>query len=388
MPPPDAAPARGGAGGGGGGSGGSAADASAAADASPEARPSPDVTVAAGSPYVYVGGSAAEIRIFQLDTQTGALAARGSVAAAEAGNNPGFMAFHPSKKFLFAANRSPSKVTSFSINAATGALTKINEAPTGMGDGGAAIVIDRSGKWAFVAHTGSSTVTVHPIADSGMVGAPVEQVMPGMFTHMAMPDPAGKFLFVMCLQSDYVAQLAFNGTSGKLSPNAPPTMPWAMGAGPRHMTFHPSAKFSYVIAETNSTITSYGYDAATGLLSDPQVRSTIPEGFTAKNTGAHVLVHPSGKFVYASNRGHDSIAIFTVDQTTGRLTLLGHETGDGMIKTPRNFSIDDAGRFLLVANQGSNDVLVFRIQSDGKLMRAGAPIPTASGPTWVGVLPP
>jgi 3-carboxymuconate cyclase len=154
-----------------------------------------------------------------------------------------------------------------------------------------------------------------------------------------------------------------------LKPNDPPFVATAPGAGPRHVAFHPNGKFVYAINELNSTVTAYRYDAVKGTLTEIQTVSTLPQGFTGTNTTAEVQVHPSGRFLYGSNRGHDSIAIFAIDGE-GKLTFVGHQPTQG--KTPRNFGIDPTGTYLLAANQDSDNLVVFRIDPQtGKLEPTG-----------------
>ena len=163
-------------------------------------------------------------------------------------------------------------------------------------------------------------------------------------------------------------------------------MPAESGAGPRHIAFHPNQQFAYVINELNGTITSYRYDATAGLLSSPQSMSSAPAGMN-ETSSAHVVVHPSGRFVYTSNRTTNTIGMFSVDATSGRLTTIGHETGGGAVRTPRDFGMEPGGRFLLVANQGTNTVLVLRIDSStGLLTRVGDPFTVPSGPQFAGAL--
>ena len=189
-----------------------------------------------------------------------------------------------------------------------------------------------------------------------------------------------------CTNSDFIAQFRFDAESGRLEPNDPAVAPTDEGAGPRHMAFHPSGRFAYAVNETNSTVHSWRYNAATGRLSGRETVDSLPAGFDRSgNTGAHILVSPSGDFVYASNRGHNSIVMFRVDSDSGRLERIGWEKAGGLIRIPRNFDIDPSGRLLLVANQDADSILIFRIGSDGRLARIGDPVPTTEKPTFVGI---
>src|SRR4029077_1836616 len=178
----------------------------------------------------------------------------------------------------------------------------------------------------------------------------------------------------------------FDPAKGSLTPNDPPFAKLAPGAGPRHLAFHPNGKFAYVLNEVNSTVTAFAYDAKNGAFSSLQTLSTIPKDFTAHNDTAEIVVHPSGKFLYASNRGHDSIAEFTIDPAKGTLTLAGDFSTRG--KTPRNFALDPTGKVLLAANQESNNIVVFRIDqftgalaATGQVAQVPAPVDIVFVPT-------
>jgi 6-phosphogluconolactonase len=183
-----------------------------------------------------------------------------------------------------------------------------------------------------------------------------------------MPDAAGRFAFAPDLGIDKVMIYRVDVKNGKLVPNG--FAATKAGAGPRHFDFHPSGKFAYVINELDSTLTAFAYDNAKGALTESQTVSTLPPDFSGPNSCADVHVHPSGRFVYGSNRGHDSVVAFAIDQSTGKLNLIAHESTRG--KWPRNFAVDPAGAFLLVANQRTDNVVSFRIdQQTGKLTATG-----------------
>jgi 6-phosphogluconolactonase len=209
---------------------------------------------------------------------------------------------------------------------------------------------------AFVQHKGSS---VNKERQEGPHG------------HSINLEPANRFAFVADLGLDKVFVYKYDPDKGTLSPNDPPFASLAPGSGPRHFAFHPNGHFAYVINELKSTVTAFSYDADKGVLKELQTISTLPKDFTGENTTAEVVVHPSGKFVYGSNRGHNSIAAFAVDPDTGKLTVAGHHNKD--IKIPRNFVIDPAGTNLLVANQDSDSIVVFRINE-----QTGALTPTGN----------
>ena len=317
-------------------------------------------TAITGSASVYVGGE--EIRIFRLDPKSGVLAVEDRVAVPAS-----YMAADPSHRFVYAISGGAApRVTAFSRDARTGRLTPINDTVVPDVEGGTHISVHPSGKWLLAAHFGSSHVSVLAVRSDGGVGGRVDLQSPGMRAHQIVSDPTGRYVLVPCRDGNLVAQYRIDPATGKLTPNDPAVVHASPGVGPRHMDFHPNGRFAYVINEQGGTITSYRYDKAKGTLSAPEEVSTLPPEHP-KNSTAHVLVHPSGRFVYGSNRGHDSIAIFTVAKSTGRLSPLGHETGGGTIATPRDFGMDPAGRFLLVANQKApGSVSVFAILSSAR----------------------
>jgi 6-phosphogluconolactonase len=336
------------------------------------------------NPFVYVAGYHNTVTCFALDPATGALK---PLSTSDGGKNPTYLAWHPSRKYLYAANEvAPGRVTAFAINPADGALTRINDASSA-GGGPCHVFVHPSGKWVFAANYGSGHVGVLPVKPDGGVGEPVEKLAPGKNAHEFLTDASGRFAFVPCLGSNHLAQYLFDEATGKLTPNDPPTVATAKGAGPRHLCFLPSGRFAYLINELDSTLTSFAYDAAKGLLSAPETLPTLPAGVTVKNSTAHVLVAPSGKFVYGSNRGHDSLVIYAVNAETGRLSLVGHETGGGEIKIPRDFTLDPSGKWLLVASQKADLVTVFQVDAEKGTLTKVHTAKVAPGPAYVGVMP-
>jgi 6-phosphogluconolactonase len=242
--------------------------------------------------------------------------------------------------------------------------------------------VHKGGKWVFSSNYSSGHIAVLPVEANGGVGAPDPIKGFPQNAHQIISDPAGKFVFVCATGPNQIAQFAFNETTGKLTPNDPATVMSGPGE-PRHLAFHPNEQWAYHINERTSAVVSWKYDKATGKLIDPEVLPGLPAGFSGSNSGAHVVVHPNGNFVYSSNRGHNSITIWAVNATTGRLTQKGRETG--MISTPRDFGVDPTGTFLIVANQGSGNAVVYRIKPDGTLTREGSPVAMPQ-PTFVGFL--
>jgi 6-phosphogluconolactonase len=339
--------------------------------------------VPAGTPYVYVSG-ANETQIYTIDLQSGALTPRMTVAA-----GAGYMAWDPMKKYMYAG--SGAQVIAYAIDGRTGALTRINAAAVAMGgttaSGVTHIFVHPTGRWVLTAHFTSGHAAILPVGANGGVSPPTDIQRPAAEAHYIMTDKAGRYAFVPCRSGNLVGQYVVDATNGRLMPNNPPSMPAdRAGAGPRHMDFHPTEKWAYVINEQNGTTTSYNYDTGTGRLSAPETVSAVPAMVT-ETASAHIVVHPTGKFVYASNRQHNSIVVYAVNATTGRLTTVEHNQGDNLIRTPRDFTLDPSGRFVLVANQATRTVLVFRIdQETGKLTRVGNPVTAPQSAAYVGVV--
>lgn len=346
-----------------------------------QAAPNKKILVFVGT---YTGGKSQGIYACELDGATGALRQLGVTSGIK---NPSFLAIHPSHRFLYAvsevdrfADASGGAVTAFSLDPATARLSELNSESSG-GAGPCHLVVDREGKNVLVANYGAGSASVLPIGDDGKLkpassrvqhrGSSInQQRQEGPHAHSINLDRDGRFAFVADLGLDQVLIYRFDPEHGKLTPNDPPYTAVAAGSGPRHFAFHPSGRFAYAINEMKSTITAFRYDAQQGKLTEVQTVSTLPADFRGENTTAEVQVHLSGKFVYGSNRGHDSIAAFVVDETSGRLTPRGHQATGG--RTPRNFGIDPNGKFLLACNQDSDSIHVLRISAkDGTLEATG-----------------
>lgn len=335
-----------------------------------------------GVPYVYAGSAAGNIHLFQLNPSDGTLA---PLAVTAAGSNPSFLAFSPGRRHLYAVNEAGNgTVAAFSINPSNGELTFLNRVSS-EGSGPAHLSVDQAGRFVLVANYGDGAIASLPIQPDGSLGAAVDTDDPGENAHLIITDPANTHLFVPFLGSNFVAQYHFDPANGMFSPNTPPNVPSEAGAGPRHMAFHPNARWAYVINERNSTITHLNYDAQTGLLTPvPPNISTLPVNFGGTNTTSHIVVHPNGRFVYGANRGHDSIAIFGVDQNTGALAAIGHTPAGGM--TPRNFTLTPDGNLLLAANLRSDTIHAFRVNpADGSLAPLGE-VAQVNRPSYVGVI--
>jgi len=288
--------------------------------------------------------------------------------------DPSFLAIHPSKKFLYAVNEGQASVSAFALDAATGNLTFLNSQPS---QGGAPchLIVDPSGKNVLAAnYSGGSCICIPIEKDGSLAKESSFQQHEGKKKngHSIHVDRADKFAFCCDLGLDKVIIYAFDAAKGTLTPHGAFDTP--KGAGPRHFAWHPDGKRCYVNGESDMTIIACAYDADKGALTQKQVLSTLPKDASRKGAStAETVVHPSGKFVYVSNRGHNSIAIFSIDQKTQELTAVGHESRG--IKTPRNFAIEPEGKYMLVANESGNTVISFQISATtGELTPTGSSV--------------
>jgi 6-phosphogluconolactonase len=334
--------------------------------------------------FVYVsgtiaGGGAQNIACFNFDPVTATLTAASTSAG---GNDPWYLAWSPDRTHVYAINSSVAGITggriaSFSVDAATGALTRLNDVSSG-GDGPAHLSMHPSGKWVFAANYTSGHIASIPVLADGSLGAPVSVLLAGIKAHMVLPNAAGTRLYVPCLGSDYVAIYQINAATGALTANAPATVALPAGSGPRHMAFSSDETHAYVICEVGSTMTSFAHDPATGAMTGPVTLSTLPAGYVGTNTAAHVLVSKDDLTLYGSNRGHNSIVSYRIAPTTGALTPLADDTAGGEIMQPRD---------LLVASVDAKLVTVFRVAATTGLLTRLGKVDVASGPDFVGVMP-
>lgn len=336
----------------------------------------------------YTGPKSQGIYVSKFDAATGVLAQPELAAAIR---NPSFLALAPDEKHLYAAGEltSGGAVTGFSINRETGRLTKINQENSG-GSGPCHLSLDATGKCVLVANYGSGSIASLPIKADGTLGAPASVIQhtgssvnadrqAGPHAHFICPSPDNRFVLVCDLGLDKVLAYKLNSGNATLAPADPPFVKIAPGSGPRHLVFSADRKFVYVISEMGGSITTLSYDLKTAAMKTLPPISTLPATFTGNNTSAEIAIHPSGKFLYVSNRGHDSLALFNVDRASGKLTLVEHQTAE--LHMPRHFAIDPTGHWLIAENQSTDSVVVFaidpksgRLKSTAQKISIGSPV--------------
>lgn len=371
--------------------------------------PPSSVMPAASDTIVYVGTYTGRqskgIYAYRLEAKTAAAgeAVLQPLGLAVETPSPSFLVVEPKRRLVFAANevdsfegKATGAVSAFSVDAATGKLKLINQQPS-MGTGPCHVALDRDGKFLFVANYNSGSFAVLPVAADGRLGAPTTVIQnagksanperqKGPHAHGITFDPANRFVFFVDLGLDQILGYRFDSATGKLTPTEPAFASVKPGAGCRHLAFRPDGKFAYALNEMASTVTVFSYDGATGKLTEVQTASSLPPGLEVKSSGAEITVHPSGKWLYASNRGHDSIAQFAVDENKGTVTFVAALPSGG--KTPRHFAFLPSGKQLAIANQNSNSILLGRVdEKTGGVQTAGAPIEVPS-PVCVVFLPP
>src|SRR5262245_40031818 len=344
----------------------------------------------------YTGPKSKGIYLSRLDLASGKLSEPSLAGETE---QPSFLALHPNRRFLYAVNETGSgrtsegKVTAFAVDP-EGRLKALNQ-QSSRGSSPCHLVVDRAGKNLLLANYGGGSVASFPIGPDGRLGEstsfvqhtgssvnPQRQKEP--HAHSINLDAGNRFAIAADLGLDKVLVYRFDGATGRLLPNDPPSTSVKAGSGPRHFAFHPSGRNAYVINEIASTVTAFEYDAAKGVLKEIQSLSTLPKGFDGENSTAEVQVHPSGRFLYGSNRGHDSIAVFAIE-SGGMLRYIENTSTGG--STPRNFGISPDGKYLLAANQKTDNVVVFRIDTKtGRLTATGNSIEVPS-PVCVKFLP-
>jgi 6-phosphogluconolactonase len=321
---------------------------------------------------------------YRLDGKTGKLAELGLMAETP---NPTFLALHPNGKYLYAINeinsfqgKTAGSVTAYSIDRATGKLTQLNQVSSG-GPGPCHLIVDATGKTLLVANYAGGSFASFPIMPDGRLGeaasfiqdqgSSVDKARQGEpHAHSVNLPKGNKFMLGADLGTDKVMIFKLDAANGKITPNDPPSASVKPGSGPRHMVIAPDQKHVYVVNEMASAVTTFEYDANTAAMKEVDMVSTLPADFKGQSTCAEIEMDPRGRFVYASNRGHNSIAVFAVDAKTGKLTLIQNQSSGGAI--PRGFILDPAGNWLVAGNQNSNNFATFKVdRATGKLTPTG-----------------
>lgn len=319
------------------------------------------------------------ISVYRIDAPPGSSSTWSLVEVFETLANPGYVALDSQQRFLYASHGDGDTVSAYAIDAQTHRLRYLNQQPSS-GDNGPHLMVDPGGRYVVVAN--GPGITVLPISQDGSLAPATDAVVPpgkegpykreqglGAHPHQVVFDPGGRFLVFPDKGVDATHIYRLDLASGKLVPNDPPFVKSRYGAGPRHLSFHPSRPFAYMVNELDSTVTTYQWDAVRGTLTPVHIITTTPATFVDDNSGAEIAVAPSGKFVYVSNRGHNSIAAFAVDAKDGTLAPVGWESTQG--RKPRFFALDPAGENLYVANEDSDTIVAFKLDA-----ASGKPVPT------------
>lgn len=360
----------------------------------PLMRTTPAAGATKGKYLVYVGTytdhESKGIYAYRFDSRTGRLTPLGLAAESQ---NPSFLAVSSEGRFLYVSNELDSyqgqptgAASAFAIDSGTGKLTLLNQVSS-HDSGPAHVTLDRTGKFALMSNYNQGSVAVLAVLNDGRLGdlssfvqhrgsSVNKQWQQGPHVHAVVLSPDNRFALVADPGIDQVVTYSFDATNGKVG--AEPRIAHASpGSGPRHLVFDPRGRFLYVITELFSSIVTYSYDPAEGELHEIGSISTLPEGFADTSYAAEIAIHPSGKFLYASNRGHDSIAVFTIDAAKGVLARVEFVPTNG--KRPRNFALDPTGSWLLAANQDSGSVVIFRVnRKSGRLTPTGQSVPVPS----------
>lgn len=340
----------------------------------------------------YTSGKSEGIYVYKFNSQTGEFS---PVSIAKNVSNPSYLTVSPDEKYVYAVNENHNKeqnggeVTSFSFDKKTGILTQLNKQPSA-GNDPCYVSINKSGKFILVSNYSSGTASVLPVKKDGSLGPPVSVIkhegsgvnserQEGPHVHSTVLSKDNNYVFVSDLGIDKIMIYSFDNKKGKLTPAPTPYVEVEPGAGPRHFEFHPNNKFAYLMEEMSGGISVFAYKGK-GQLDLIQNISALPPDYIGTVGSADIHVSPDGKFLYASNRGEsNTIAIFSINQQTGELTLVGHQSTLG--KTPRNFNFDPSGNFLLVANQNSDNIIIFKkdkttglLTDTGKKIDVGNPV--------------
>lgn len=313
----------------------------------------------------YTTGKSEGIYTFKFNVKTGEFSPE---SIAKNVVNPSFLAVSPNQKYVYSAGEVDKNgaVYAFSFDKKKGSLTQLNTQSSN-GNFPCHVAIDKTGKWVIAGNYGAGSLTVLPVESNGSLGSPIQTIQhEGKGTNPSRQDnphvhsiniaPNNIDVFVPDLGTDKIMTYSLDAKTGKLINGIPPFTKVQDGSGPRHFTIHPNGKFAYVIQELTGLVTAFNYQK--GSLTALQSISTLPEGYTGDNSCADIHISPDGKFLYGSNRFHDSIVIYAIDAKTGKLTYVANQSVMG--KVPRNFMIDPTGNFVLVANQKTDNIVIFK----------------------------
>lgn len=331
----------------------------------------------------YTTGKSEGIYVYKFNSSNGEFSPVSKIWSA----NPSFLAVSPDNKFVYAVNENqPGGVSSFSFDKSTGNLKELNKQPSG-GDHPCYITTDKTGGWVITGNYSGGNLSVLPVNKDGSLEKPTQTIhhegssvntarQEKPHVHATVFSPDGKYLFVPDLGIDKVMVYKFNSNKGRLSSHSSPFAAVAPGAGPRHFDFHPSGKYAYLMEELTGSVSVFSHRK--GKLKHIQTISALPAGYKGSIGSADIHVSPDGKYLYSSNRGEsNSIALFSIDDKSGKLTAMGHRSTEG--KTPRNFNFDPSGNFLLVANQNSDEIVIFKrnsglLEDTGKRIQVPKPV--------------
>ena len=332
--------------------------------------------------YVTVSGEG-RIARFSMDPETGVLRFKGNTFAS---GRPAPLAMTPDRKFAYVARRDDLKLTSYARDPMTGALTEINTIPIEFDP--CYLATDRTGRWLFSACYLGRKAGVHRIADNGAIESPpVEWLTTARGAHCFRTDRSNRFAFVPHIDGhgapNTIYQFKFDEQTGRITPNKTAKVKQPKKTGPRHFTFHPTKDILYFSNEQGCSVSAYHFDPMAGTLSRFQTITTLPKGWKGDNTCAQIHMTPCGRFLYAPNRGHDSIAQFSVNPDSGKLKALGHVEAEAR---PRTFNIDPAGKFLVSAGLDTGRLRTYRIGEDGRLEQTGSTT-VGKDPMWVSIIP-
>lgn len=331
----------------------------------------------AGPTIVYVSESGEKrIAIWSLDESSGELSRVGEAALP---GSPGSLSISPDRKHLYASVRSANQFATLDVDPKTGALTHPSFADAGFN--AAYVFTDKTGRWLLAASYSEGVVGLSAIKNGRIEGPPIVTLETGKKAHSIQTDPANKFAFVPHVgELNKVEQLRFDAEAGTLTRNTPPHLPGGEGEGPRHMQFHPNGKWAYFVNEQSKSVTLCDYDANKGTLKARQSVPTVPEDWRTKGSCADIHLSADGRFVYASNRGHDSLAVFSVNTRTDELTPLGQTPTE---KTPRSFCLVSGEQFVVSAGEGSHRLSVFRRNAETGTLTQLKTYDCGKGPAWV-----